>query len=271
MNLIPKTLLALFFILAGGVPIFADGVEPTKILRILPLGDSLTRGSYLKRYADGKPMGSPNPDGGGYRKPLQDQLRAAGIAVDFVGELNYDAYGHNGHVDPAFDPDHQGMAEFSNVKIIEGGVVPTPQDVLTSLGTNKIVAHGVIEVIGKFQPDIILLVSGPNGFDAPARNKLIALIGEHSAAHLFVGTIPPQKPPRAGFENVAAYNQSLVSFAKARQKAGQPITLVDLNSAVSADEVLFDGAHPNAVGLQKIAAAWFQAIKASYDRSVINH
>src|SRR5207249_2281503 len=63
-----------------------------KLLRILPLGDSITRGSYLAQK-DGKATGLPAPDGGGWRKALQDKLRAAGIAFDFVGELNYAAFG----------------------------------------------------------------------------------------------------------------------------------------------------------------------------------
>ena len=52
-------------------------------LRIMPLGDSITRGSYLALYDtgpfSGQPIGLPNPAGGGWRKPLQDKLRAAGV------------------------------------------------------------------------------------------------------------------------------------------------------------------------------------------------
>ena len=65
-----------------------------KPVRILPLGDSITRGSYLAKN-NGKSTGLPHPDAGGWRKPLQDKLRAAGIAYDFVGELRYAAFGRD--------------------------------------------------------------------------------------------------------------------------------------------------------------------------------
>ena len=83
-------------------------------LRIMPLGDSITRGSYLALYDSGplagQPIGLPNPAGGGWRKPLQDKLRAAGVACEFVGELEFGAYGRDGVVDPAFSPRHHGLA-----------------------------------------------------------------------------------------------------------------------------------------------------------------
>ena len=109
------------------VPPNAGAARP---LRILPLGDSITRGSYLRLYEDGayrgKAIGLPHSDGGGYRKPLQDQLRAAGVEFDFVGELNYGAHGKDGVVDSRFDPDHHGLAGFGNAGILSGGTVPTP-------------------------------------------------------------------------------------------------------------------------------------------------
>jgi len=154
-----------------------------KPLRILPLGDSITRGSYLS-----KAVGLPHPDSGGWRKALQDKLRATGLTFDFVGELNYAAFGRDGVVDPNFDPDHQGLAGFSNARILTGGVVPTPPDVHTALGVKEITAHGIAEVLEKQQPDVSLLMSGANGFDAAARDKLIRTIGEKSTAHLFVAT-----------------------------------------------------------------------------------
>lgn len=47
-------------------------------LRIMPVGDSITRGTYLGGNA------LANPLGGGWRKPLQDGLRAAGVTFEFV-------------------------------------------------------------------------------------------------------------------------------------------------------------------------------------------
>jgi len=233
-----------------------------KPLRILPLGDSITRGSYLAKI-DGKSTGLPHPDAGGWRKPLQDKLRVVGIAYDFVGELNYAAFGRDGVADPQFDPDHHGLAGFSNAGILKGGVVPTLPDALAQLGVKQVIVPGIVDVLKKYQPDIILLMSGANGFDAPARDRLIRTIGDTSAAHLFVATILLQKAPRVGWEKVDAYNASLPAIVAAQKAAGKRITLVDMHAAITADDLLPDGVHPNQRGMDKMAVTWFAAFRAS--------
>ena len=107
---------------------FVSGDAP---LRIMPVGDSITRGTYM----GGNTIA--NPLGGGWRKPLQDSLRAVGLDFEFVGELDYWAYGLDGVVDPQFFPKHHGLAGFSNTTILNGGVVPTPQEVLDAKGGNR--------------------------------------------------------------------------------------------------------------------------------------
>jgi len=238
----------------------------TRPLRILPLGDSITRGSYLAKI-DGKSTGLPHPDGGGWRKPLQDRLRAAGIAYDFVGELNYAAFGRAGVVDPQFDPDHHGLAGFGNSGILKGGVVPTLPDALASLGVKQVTVPAITEVLEKQRPDVILLMSGANGFDAPARDRLIRTIGETSTAHLFVATILPQKAPRAGFDKVDAYNASLPAIVATQKAAGKRITLVDMHAAITTNDLLPDGVHPTHTGMEKVAARWFAALNASLKKT----
>lgn len=237
-------------------------VLPGKPLRILPLGDSITRGSYLAQK-NGKTTGLPHPLGGGWRKPLQDKLRAAGIAFDFVGELNYAAFGRDGMVDAGFDPDHHGLAGFSNAGILKGGVVPTPAEVLAALGVKEVKVPGLVQVLEKQQPDVILLMSGANGFDAPSRDKLIRTIGEKCTAQLFVATILPQKAPRARWEQVDAYNASLPAIVAAQQVAGKRIRLVDMHAAITTDDLLPDGVHPTQAGMDKMAVKWFTALMAA--------
>lgn len=234
-------------------------------LRILPLGDSITRGTYFARYEkgprQGQAIGSPNPLGGGWRKLLQDRLREHGIAFDFVGELNYHAFGRGSRVDPTFDPDHHGLAGFGNKQIITGGKVPTLPDVLEHLRVEQIVVPDLLTVLHRHRPDVILLLSGANGFDAMARDDLIRLIGTHSKAHLFVATILPQRPPRAGWQEVVDYNRSLPSIVSAQQAAGHRITLVDLHARTAEEHLQPDGVHPNEAGLIEIAEGWLTALR----------
>ncbi|MFM8706987.1 MAG: SGNH/GDSL hydrolase family protein [Planctomycetia bacterium] len=259
-SLIGCVVAAFFFALPASLP----AAEPVAVagrppLRILPVGDSITRGSYLATQ-NGQAMGLPHPDGGGWRKGLQDRLRAAGIAFDFVGDLDYLAYGREGVIDPAFDPHHHGLAGFGNARILSGGTVPTPADVLAARGVKEIAVRPLVEVLDREKPDVILLMSGANGFDAAARDRLIQTIGESCDAHLFVATITPQKAPRAGWEQVDAYNASLAAVVAAQQAAGKRITLVDMHAALTPDDLLPDGVHPNRAGMDKIAATWFAAI-----------
>jgi lysophospholipase L1-like esterase len=249
-----------FLICWTALPLSAD--EP---LRILPLGDSITRGTYFARYEtgprQGQAMGLPNPQGGGWRKWLQDQLRTHRVDYDFVGELNYHAYGREGRVDPTFDPDHHGLAGFSNRKLIAGGEVPTLRDVLEEREMAKVVVPDLVTVLRRHHPHVILLLSGANGFDAPARDELIRLIGRHSKAHLFVATLLPQRPPRAGWENVDAYNVSLPATVSAQVAAGHRITLVDLHATIGPEHLQPDGVHPNQEGSNRIAEGWFKALQ----------
>ncbi|MSU73420.1 MAG: hypothetical protein EXS43_13960 [Opitutus sp.] len=256
------------FPLLGAIAGLGLRAQPGAPLRILPLGDSITRGSYIARYETGPRQGQavslPNPEGAGWRKLLQDRLRAAGVLFDFVGELNNNAYGRDGVVDPAFDPDHHGLAGFGNRRMMTGGTVPTLPDTLAALGVKEVVVPDLPAVLRKHKPDVILLMSGANGFDAPARDELIRLIGASSVAHLFVATILPQRPPRADWDQVDAYNASLPAIVAAQQATGHRVTLVEMKRALSAEEdLLADGVHPSPSGMAKMAARWFQALQAA--------
>lgn len=145
--------------------------------------------------------------------------------------------------------------------------MPTLPDVLSSLGVKQVTVPGIVGVLKKHQPDIILLMSGANGFDAPARDQLIRTIGETSAAHLFVATILPQKAPRTGWEKVDTYNASLPAIVAAQKAAGKRITLVDMHAAITTNDLLPDGVHPNQAGMEKIAVTWFSALNASLERA----
>ncbi|MBF0244900.1 MAG: hypothetical protein HQL31_06465 [Planctomycetes bacterium] len=228
------------------------------------MGDSITRGSYLSQYEDGprqgQVIGLPNPLGGGWRKPLQDRLRAAGVAFEFAGELEYGAFGRDGVVDPDFQPRHHGLAGFGNERILNGGVVPTPPDVLETQKVTEIRVPDIITVLKKHQPNVVLLMSGANGFDAPARDRLIHTLMEHLAGHLFVATIPPQAPPRLGFEQVDDYNASLASVVTGWRASGRSIHRVDVNHALRVEDLTPDGVHPNAAGMEKISEVWWQAL-----------
>lgn len=232
-------------------------------LRIMPVGDSITRGTYLGAEK------RPSPLGGGWRKPLQDRLRAAGVPFEFVGELDYWAYGADGIVDPSFSPRHHGLAGFSNKAIREGGVVPTPKEILEAKGVKEIRVPGIVEALARNKPDVVLLMSGANGFNANERDLLIRTVCEHFTGDLFVASITPQKKPRRGWEQVAAYNASLPALITNLQNEGHRIHYVDMYAALTPEDISEDGVHPNEVGLSKIAEVWFRALVSRRARPLV--
>jgi len=223
-------------------------------IRIMPVGDSITRGTYLG------PETLPNPSGGGWRKLLQDKLRGTGVSFEFVGELDYWAFGTNGVVDPSFSPRHHGLAGFSNTAILNGGAVPTPKAVLAAKGVPEIRVPGIVEALARNKPDVVLLMSGANGFDSRARDRLVETICANLNGELLVATITPQKAPRHGWEQVVPYNASLPRLVERLQKEGRRIRLVDMHAALTPDDLTQDGVHPNEAGLEKIADTWFRAL-----------
>ena len=67
-----------------------------EVLKIMPLGDSNTRGTYPGPMAWN---GGPEPaalGAGGYRYPLQQMLTGGGYRFDFVGSQTSDAVGESG-------------------------------------------------------------------------------------------------------------------------------------------------------------------------------
>ena len=71
--------------------IYLFSLSENSPIRIMPLGDSITAGSY----------GAGKDGAGGYRAPLWKMLKEENINIDFVGTLN-DPY------NAVFDADHEG-------------------------------------------------------------------------------------------------------------------------------------------------------------------
>ena len=140
------------------------------------------------------------------------------------------------------------------------GEVPTPRDVLEDKGVEKIVVPGIVEVLRRNRPDVILLMSGANGFNAKERDKLVKTVCANFKGKLFVANITPQKEPRNGWKRVTKYNESLPALVKALKAEGNDIRFVNMFSALTEDDITKDGVHPNTSGLKKIAACWFEAM-----------
>jgi lysophospholipase L1-like esterase len=215
-------LLAGVALVAGGT---AASAESNGGVRVMPLGDSITEGTQVP---------------GGYRIGLWQRLAAGGYRVDFVGSQ------FNGPSNLG-DHDHEGHPGW-RIDQIDANIVGwlrtyTPRTVLLHIGTN--------DVLQNFN------LSG-----APARLSTLVdhITATAPGAEVFVATIIPLA--NSGQEaNARAFNATIPGMVASKANAGKHVHLVDMHSALTAAD-LTDGIHPTAAGYDKMAAAWYAALRS---------
>ncbi|MGA5302052.1 ricin-type beta-trefoil lectin domain protein [Nucisporomicrobium flavum] len=203
----------------------AAAAESNGGVRVMPLGDSITEGTQVP---------------GGYRIGLWQRLAGAGYRVDFVGSQ------YNGPASLG-DHDHEGHPGWRIDQIdanIGGWLGSTnPRTVLLHIGTNDILQN--------------YNVSGAPG-------RLSTLIDHITAAapsaDVFVATIIPLS--NAGQESAArTFNAAVPGIVQNKANAGKHVHLVDMHAALTTAD-LIDGIHPTAGGYDKMAAAWYAALRS---------
>ncbi|GAA1636222.1 ricin-type beta-trefoil lectin domain protein [Catellatospora bangladeshensis] len=194
-------------------------------VRVMPLGDSITEGTQVP---------------GGYRTGLWQRLAGGGYRVDFVGTQ------FNGPSSLG-DHDHEGHPGWRIDQIdanISGWLQATaPRTVLLHIGTNDVLQNYQLST-------------------APGRlsSLLDRITAAAPAADVFVATIIPLS--NAGQENAArTFNAALPGIVQSKVNAGKHVHLVDMHSALTTAD-LIDGIHPTATGYDKMAAAWYTALRS---------
>lgn len=214
--------------------LFCTSISAAELLRIMPLGDSITAGLI-----------SPAPGyiPGGYRTKLWQNLTAAGYSVDFVGasQQNPDA----GNLP---DPDHNGYGGWT---------------------INQIDAN-IVNWLNATKPAAVLLHIGTNdtfGTDAEFKSvgtrldKLITDITKQSPqTHLIVAQIISSSDATRE-ARIQTYNGLVPDIVAAHANNGELVTMVDMHAAVPSVDFA-DSYHPNKVGYDLMGDAWSKAILA---------
>jgi lysophospholipase L1-like esterase len=193
--------------------------------RVMPLGDSITEGTQVP---------------GGYRIGLWQRFGTGGYRVDFVGSQFNGPAGLGDH-------DHQGHPGW-RIDQLDANIVTwlrntTPRTVLLHIGTNDILQN--FNVAG-----------------APARLSTLVdrITNTVPTADVFVATIIPLANP--GQEaNVRTFNATIPGMVQSKVNAGKRVHLVDMHAALTTAD-LIDGIHPTATGYDKMAAAWYTALRS---------
>lgn len=203
-------------------------------LRIMPLGDSITKGNGAKNR-------------NGYREDLRKKLLSyqkdnSDFSVDMIGSLQ------TGSME---DSDHEGhsgeyLADMlDNLKL---SVSAEPNIVLLHAGTNNMDKEVDLDKAPELMETIIdnLFKGSPNAA------VLVAPV-------IWANNARMQK-------NTDAFNKKLEGIIEKKQDDGKHILSVP--TAIGKDD-LWDEKHPNEKGYAKMAAAWFKAILAANEKGWI--
>jgi hypothetical protein len=219
-------------------------------IRIMPLGDSITKGV-------GTCSAGGILDCIGYREDLWNLLVGGGYSVDFVGSL-----GTEFQYKYSYDNDHEGHGGYETANH------PQHKDIL-----HHVYGSGE-NWLGYSPADIILLHIGTNDFSginpqdpnvaASNVNDILNKIDDYEQdtnkevlvilARIIKRIDSPEKE-----QKVIEFNQALQTMVNGR--GGDNIVVVDMETALNYVNDLDDKLHPNAVGYSKMANVWFPAIE----------
>ncbi len=251
-------LAALSVCLSGAFAVAA--VPRTDTLTIMPLGDSITRGS---RSGDA-----------GYRGPLYTGLTKAGIKVTFVGNSTALDRTRPADAPPTVLPDaqrhHEGHGGYTMRDMLgnlDGRVRTKESDGSADPGYwltgNAAVGQPALN------PDVILLMAGTNdiqihgleGIDTTLEHLINKITQLCPDARLIVATIPPRadNPQRA--KAVDTYNKIVRRKVAAARAAGKKVSLVEMNKGFPSDGLSSDKLHPQMAGYAWMAERWQTALR----------
>ncbi|MFE2326259.1 GDSL-type esterase/lipase family protein, partial [Streptomyces sp. NPDC059385] len=208
-------------------PVTAEARPAPPLIRIMPLGDSITAGEGSSGRA-------------GYRAPLWDLITAqSGYTPDFVG---------SGSFGTTPDPDNEGHSGYT-IKNIRDGIdrwqaAAAPDVVLLHLGINDLNSH--------------------NADPSAAADELAALIDRIDANKPGVTVIVQGllSDTRGQAERTSVFNEALREAVAARAASGRHLRYAE-SPRLDPPTELPDGLHPNDAGYRKMAAAYDEALRAA--------
>lgn len=222
-----------------GAPLLTKGAPP---VRIMPLGDSIT---YGNRRKDMRPVGVRIA----YRYALHNLLESAGYTFDFVGSEDAGERYLGAEMD-----DNAGFP----------GITDEQLAVLISTGyaghTDRQVTPG--PYLETHPADIILLHIGTNHIDS-SPDDVEAILDNIRVSDpdvtIIIARIINRYPTS---EVTTTFNDNVEAMVKAR--ADSRIVMVDMEDGAGIDYYtdMDDDLHPNHLGYDKMAAAWFDALTA---------
>lgn len=245
----------------ASTPLAAVDFPSSRTTKIMPIGDSITRGQGGEGY-------------GGYRGYLWEKLWKAGFKFDFTGPYNQPP----DMTWPATGPwAFNGTAEYYgyggySVKDLRNLSAQNPAGV--SSPTWNSTGKGAKEHVAQYLPDVILLHAGTNGISqlstathtADMNGLLDDIYSSKPDVVIYLAKIIGESDYK---DVVVAYNNALATIATERRAAGKRVILVNqqdgitggwIRDATHPNGLYYDDIHPNTYGYAQMADIWFNAI-----------
>lgn len=220
---------------------YADQVVKQPLIKILPLGDSITCASKYKLS---------------YRYPLWKHLVDADKKVEFVGSQFYK--GNGGRVSwetykgLPFTPANEGHSGWRADQILNG----------LENGKEK----GLNTWLSSYSPDIALIHLGTNDMyqkQTPdsTRDEIEQIIIKLRKNNPTVKVLLARVIPMRTDASIARLNQLLAQLAVKLNRPSSPVVSVDMYTGFNVEtDMQNDRIHPNASGEEKMAKRWFDAL-----------
>ena len=220
--------------------------------KIMPLGDSITRGTNDINWPNGSIPG-------GYRKELGIRLASGGFTYDFVG-------GSTENAAVGMDPDHEGRNGLSTSQVLSNlptSLTAAPDVVLLHIGTNDILNNISVSTAAANLGAIINAIT----VNAPNRRLYVATILPITQAW----PPPPQQPLYTAATlngNANAYNVQVRNLVTQYANLGRKVYLVEMNGGIvltNTNPLLNfyqpgDGVHPGQAGYDQMGVIWANAV-----------
>ncbi|MEJ2615100.1 MAG: T9SS type A sorting domain-containing protein [Ignavibacteriaceae bacterium] len=226
-------------------------------IRILPLGDSITKGS------EGNESVSLLT---GYRQSLWLSLDFSGYKVDFIGSNRYGC-----EATPAFDCDNAGFGGYTTSQILN--LIKTGYD-----NNNNKVTNG--PYLNYYTPDIILLHIGTNGLDTTTSylEDLLNYIDDfEDSTNTQIWVILAKIINRVPYSSITTtYNDNIQKMFDRRVNNGEKLKIVDMENDAGliynidstvpySDGDMYNNLHPNNSGNIKIANLFYDTLRVLLD------
>ena len=225
-------------------------MNPAQKIRVMPLGDSITRGK----------------GGSSWRHHLRNLLKAEGIHIKYVGSSP-----HAPNFCEPWSDHYLALQQALNYNVEHEGWGGLKIHELIKQTSHESYPDFTIEALLETNPaDLILLMIGANDFKDNYQtetawqrlNRLVKMIVGISDATLFTASVLPifAALDPAVSEKIKDYNAKIVGIIDSCRSKGCQVRFVDMYPHFLKDDMLEDGIHPNIYGDQKIAKIWSQAI-----------